>query len=109
MIESKTLLADLRDQVRVLEADLHRQADSHLSEVLRAAWQDARESGRTASGYEAWLDEQISQSAVAWMLATVFARFCEDNRLTDAPFLAGPGRPTRSCAGSAAGVLPAAP
>ncbi|HEX3959487.1 MAG TPA: BREX-2 system adenine-specific DNA-methyltransferase PglX [Trebonia sp.] len=89
MIESRTLLADLRDQVRVLEADLHRQAGSHLSGALTAAWRDARESGRTASGYGAWLDEQISQSAAAWMLATVFARFCEDNRLTDAPFLAG--------------------
>ena len=90
MIGSRTLLADLKDQVRALEVDLHQQAGSQLSEALRAAWQDARESGHTACVYGAWLDEQISQSAIAWVLATVLARFCEDNRLTDAPFLAGP-------------------
>lgn len=89
MIGSRTLLADLKDQVRALEVDLHRQADSQPSEVLRAPWRDARESGHTACDYGAWLDEQISQSAIAWVLATVLARFCEDNRLTDAPFLAG--------------------
>ena len=91
MIESRALLADLRDQVRMLEADLHRQAGSQLADALTAAWRDARESSPAASSYEAWLDEQISQSAAAWVLATVFARFCEDNRLTEAPFLAGPG------------------
>ncbi len=91
MIESKALLTDLRDQVRVLEADLRHQADSQLSGALRAAWQNARKVGRLTSGYEVWLDEQIHQSAIAWVLATVFARFCEDNRLTDAPFLTGCG------------------
>ncbi len=91
MIDSKALLADLRDQARILEADLRYQADSQLSEALRSAWQDARESGHTACDYAAWLDERIAQSATAWVLATVFARFCEDNQLTDAPFLAGPG------------------
>ena len=77
--------------MRVLVADLRQQAADQPSEALKAAWQGARESGGSASGYEAWLDEQINQSAIAWMLATVFARFCEDNRATDAPFLAGPG------------------
>ena len=30
------------------------------------------------------------KSASAWVLATVLVRFCEDNQLIDAPFLAGP-------------------
>jgi hypothetical protein len=34
--------------------------------------------------------EAVTESAVAWLLATVFIRFCEDNRLIEAPFLAGP-------------------
>lgn len=91
MIESRALLTDLRDQVRALEADLHQQAGGQLSGALRSAWQNAQKTGRMACGYEAWLDEQVHQSAIAWVLATVFARFCEDNRLTDAPFLAGCG------------------
>ena len=90
MIASRALLTDLRNQVGALEADLRQRAEGDLSEVLRVAWQDARESGRTACGYKLWLTEQVSQSAIAWVLATVFARFCEDNRLMDAPFLAGP-------------------
>ena len=89
MIASRALLTDLRNQVGALEADLRQRAEGDLSEVLRVAWQDARESGRTACGYKLWLTEQVSQSAIAWVLATVFARFCEDNRLMDAPFLAG--------------------
>ena len=89
MIGSRALLTDLRDQTHMLEADLHRQVDSQLFGTLRVSWLHARESGRTTCGYEAWLDDQISQSAIAWVLATVLARFCEDNRLTDAPFLAG--------------------
>ena len=106
MIASRALLTDLRNQVGALEVDLRQQAEGDLSEVLRVAWQDARESwaGR-ARGYKLWLTEQVSQSAIAWVLATVFARFCEDNRLMDAPFLVLPRRPTRSCASSAAGVL----
>ena len=38
-----------------------------------------------------WLDDRVTQSAVAWILATVFIRFCEDNGLIDLPVIAGPG------------------
>jgi hypothetical protein len=89
VVGSAALLTDLRNQVGALEADLRQQAEGDLSEALRAAWRDARESGHTACDYETWLTEQVTQSAIAWVLTTVFARFCEDNRLMDAPFLAG--------------------
>ena len=46
---------------------------------------------RTSATYEAWRDEQITQSGAAWLLGIVFLRFCEDNELIPAPFLAGPG------------------
>ena len=46
---------------------------------------------RTAATYETWLDGQVTQAAVAWVLGTVFVRFCEDNGLIDVPYLAGPG------------------
>lgn len=34
--------------------------------------------------------ETITQAAIAWVLITVFIRFCEDNGLIDAPALSGP-------------------
>jgi hypothetical protein len=67
VIEHRTLLDGLKDQVRVLETDLHGSAGSASSRVL----------------------EEINQAACAWVLATVFTRLCEDNQLIDAPFLAG--------------------
>jgi hypothetical protein len=38
---------------------------------------------------ETWSEAQFTQSAVAWVLACVFVRFCEDNALLDAPLIAG--------------------
>ncbi|KQX86175.1 MULTISPECIES: hypothetical protein [Streptomyces] len=34
--------------------------------------------------------------AAAWVLATVFVRFCEDNGFVDDPFIAGPGSGSRT-------------
>lgn len=66
MIDSAALVKDLRDEMRAVEADLRARTDVTLPETLA-----------------------VSQAAGAWVLATVFVRFCEDNQLTDAPFLAG--------------------
>ena len=49
-------------------------------------------------------DEQVTQAAVAWVLATVFVRFCEDNHLIPDPWIAGPGERTRLAAERAAGL-----
>ena len=41
--------------------------------------------------FATWREEQIGNGAAAWLLATLFLRFCEDNELIGVPFLAGPG------------------
>jgi hypothetical protein len=46
---------------------------------------------RTAAVYPEWLKGRVTQAAAAWVLATVFVRYCEDNGLIEWPFLAGPG------------------
>ncbi len=93
MIARSALLADLKTQVRLLEADLRERSwgQAEFATALSAEWQTAREAKRTAATYEAWLDDRVTQAAVAWVLATVFVRFCEDNELIDHPYLAGPG------------------
>jgi Domain of unknown function (DUF7008)/Eco57I restriction-modification methylase len=63
--DSNALLRDLRQQVRTVAADLHER--------------DPRSK-----------PEETDLAAVAWVMATVFVRYCEDNRLIDVAFLAGP-------------------
>ncbi|MFE2179605.1 BREX-2 system adenine-specific DNA-methyltransferase PglX [Streptomyces sp. NPDC059455] len=65
---------------------------------LRAEYDEARKLGRTAATWNAWLDERVTQVAVAWVLGTVFVRFCEDNRLIEEPFLTGPDAERRDLA-----------
>jgi hypothetical protein len=67
MIDSAALVKDLRGETRALEADLCGHTGGTPLEALA-----------------------VSQAASAWVVATVLARFCEDNQLIDAPFLAGP-------------------
>jgi hypothetical protein len=91
MINRIKLLADLKVQVRDLERDLRGRFATHADyrERLTADWQAARDAGRTAEAVETWSEAQFTQSAVAWVLACVFVRFCEDNALLDAPLIAG--------------------
>ncbi|MCX9191368.1 SAM-dependent methyltransferase [Carbonactinospora thermoautotrophica] len=93
MIDREALLRDLRGQVRALEADLWLRSEEveEFATALRREWQAAREAKRTAATYESWRDERVTQAAVAWVLGTVFVRFCEDNGLIELPYLAGPG------------------
>jgi len=91
MIDSTALLEDLKRQVRNLEADLRQTGAVEADAALREEWQEAKQAGRTAALFEQWLPERVTQVAVAWILATVFVRFCEDNRLLEHPFIAGPG------------------
>ncbi|QGN48435.1 BREX-2 system adenine-specific DNA-methyltransferase PglX [Micromonospora sp. WMMC415] len=93
MIDRKLLLSDLQKQVKNLERDLQEQAES-VEEVrlkLRGEYDHAFKVGRTAATWAAWRDERVTQVAVAWVLGTVFVRFCEDNGLLLDPYLAGPG------------------
>jgi hypothetical protein len=93
VIDRAVLLGDLKAQVRTLEDDLRERAGEveEFDTSLRAEWRDARGAERIAATYETWLDDRVTQSAVAWVLGTVFLRFCEDNELIDLPYLAGPG------------------
>ncbi|MET8040907.1 BREX-2 system adenine-specific DNA-methyltransferase PglX [Micromonospora sp. NPDC005215] len=93
MIDRKLLLSDLQKQVKNLEKDLREQVES-VEEVrlrLRGEYDHAFKVGRTAATWTAWRDERVTQAAVAWVLGTVFVRFCEDNGLLPDPYLAGPG------------------
>ena len=100
MIDHASLLKDLQQQVRILEKDLRERSEDPeaLNEhtgvpfvhELKREYQRAFEAERTAATYGAWRDERVTQAAVAWVLATVFVRFCEDNRLLEQPFIAGP-------------------
>ncbi|MFE6923811.1 BREX-2 system adenine-specific DNA-methyltransferase PglX [Nocardia sp. NPDC057663] len=92
MIDRAALLSDLKKQVTAAEDDLNKQLRA-LPEVksrLHDEWAHARKLNRTAATETSWLDERITQVAVAWVLGTVFVRFCEDNRLIAEPYLTGP-------------------
>ncbi|MFJ8697400.1 BREX-2 system adenine-specific DNA-methyltransferase PglX, partial [Streptomyces roseolilacinus] len=100
MIDRKALLDDLKRQVKAVEADLGKQVKG-LSEVevrLRTEYDRARKLGRTAATWNSWLDDRVTQVAVAWVLGTVFVRFCEDNRLIPEPYLTGPDGDRRELA-----------
>ncbi|MFH0244614.1 BREX-2 system adenine-specific DNA-methyltransferase PglX [Streptomyces sp. HK10] len=57
---------------------------------LRDEYDQAFGIGRTGAPWSQWLGERVTQVAVAWVLGTVFVRFCEDNRLIPEPYVTGP-------------------
>ena len=82
-------LKALQKQVALLEEDL--KPTGLASDRLKVEWRAAKSAERTAATFETWIGERVTQVAVAWVLATVFVRFCEDNGLIEYPFIAGPG------------------
>ena len=82
----KELLGPLEDDIRT-----HSGADEEIYAHLRAEHQRAKEANRTAHEFGAWRDEQVTLSAVQWILACVFIRFCEDTGLIAETRLAGEG------------------
>jgi hypothetical protein len=93
MISPAMLTADLRKQLAALESDVRGQAeDPDIDGRLQSEWQSARAAARSSAAYESWKNGQITQIGVAWLLGTVFLRFCEDNGLISTPYLAGPKR-----------------
>lgn len=95
-----SLTAELRGQVGALEADLrervepssgsHVLPDQGVFELWQEEYQLARSQERTAATWATWRDERITQAAVAWVLTTVFIRFCEDNELIRPVWISGP-------------------
>lgn len=86
MIDSARLLKDLTQQLNLLIADLRARTDepdNPWAAGLRETHRVALERGRTGLSWVAWRDNEIDQAAVAWIVATTFIRFCEDNNLLD--------------------------
>ena len=107
MIVSSALLADLKRRLALLERDLRAQAEDAAvgwHDALQAEYRRAFERERTALSWPEWRDGEVAQAAVAWLLATTFVRFCEDNHLLDGHptagaspvWIAGPGERTAS-------------
>ncbi len=92
MIDSELLLDDLKLEVTKLEDDLRARCDGDaaVDAPLKAQYEAARAQKRTALTYKAWRDEEITNVAVAWVLACVFVRFLEDNNLVETLYLSGP-------------------
>jgi hypothetical protein len=99
MIEASILLADAKAVVRELVDDLRSltSTDPDTAAVVDREYSRAMTAGRTALAKSDWAETLYAQVAVAWVLAGVFVRFCEDNDLVPDPLLAGLG-PRRSIA-----------
>jgi hypothetical protein len=82
----------LQWQVLLLEDDLRDRvaADPELEGRWKQEHQRALDKERTAASWVAWRDDRVTQAAVAWVLTTVFIRFCEDNGLVEPVWIAGP-------------------
>ncbi|WP_433792659.1 BREX-2 system adenine-specific DNA-methyltransferase PglX [Actinoplanes sp. CA-252034] len=92
MAVSTGLTAALKKVVLDLEDDLRERVASQpeVSKAWDIEWRDAVSRNRTAMSWQEWRDDRVTQAAVAWVLTTVFVRFCEDNRLLRPVWIAGP-------------------
>jgi hypothetical protein len=100
MIDSALLLTQLQSTktsrttvVKRLEDDLRRRCEesAEVDAPLQAQYEAAKAGKRTALTYKAWREDELTNIAVAWVLACVFIRFLEDNELVAVPKLSGPG------------------
>lgn len=91
------LVGTLRRQVLVLEAGLRARVDGDDLDARQAgafeAWRGDYDAAfaaeRTASTWQQWRDDRVTQAAVGWVLLTIFARYCEDNALVTPRWIAG--------------------
>ncbi len=94
MTIASTLVKDLKAQVAALEKDLRQRSDDPSDvwgQQLKTEYRLATERGRTGFTWSEWRDGEVSLAAVAWVLGTVFIRFCEDNALIDGAWITGEG------------------
>ncbi|MFC9839753.1 BREX-2 system adenine-specific DNA-methyltransferase PglX [Rhodococcus sp. NPDC127530] len=93
-IAGTQLTAALKPQLVMLVDDMRArlEADTHELERWRTNHSQAVREQRTAGSWTDYLEEQLTQAAVGWLLTTVFVRFCEDNLLLGdtAVWIAGP-------------------
>lgn len=91
------LVSALKRQVLALETALRARVDGddeHTRQdgVLQAWRRDydaAFAAQRTSAGWQEWRNDRVTQAAVAWVLLTVFARYCEDNALLSPRWIGG--------------------
>ncbi|MDT0212471.1 BREX-2 system adenine-specific DNA-methyltransferase PglX [Rothia sp. ARF10] len=92
MAVASGLTGDLKKVVLELEDDLRERV--HGDPDVLGRWQQEHQQAvsreRTAMSWHAWRDDRVTQAAVAWVLTTVFIRFCEDNGLLRPVWIAGP-------------------
>lgn len=93
MTVTSALTADLQRQVLILEDDLRQRLedDPQREADWKREHQRALDKERTAASWVTWRDDRVTQAAVAWVLTTVFIRFCEDNGLVGPVWITGPG------------------
>lgn len=92
MINSSALLADLKGQLRFLQADLKQRAEDPSNSWgvrLKEEYAEAFRRERTGWSWVDWRDNEVDQAAVAWIVSTTFLRFCEDNDLLAGAKIAG--------------------
>lgn len=90
-VESTRLLKDLQAELKPLVDDMRARCDEHpaVDAVVRAEWDEAASRWAYVCSYTVWRDDHLTNVAVAWLLALVFVRFCEDNDLVTPPLLGG--------------------
>lgn len=77
------LTADLKPQLALLVDDMRTRLDDDPDRTAawRATHAQAVKDKRTAATWIDYVDDQLTQAAVGWLLTSVFVRFCEDNLL----------------------------
>lgn len=70
------VVRELVDDMRVRLAE-----DAVTTTQWKATHAALKESQRTGATWSDWQEDQLTQSAVGWVLTSVFVRFCEDNDL----------------------------
>ncbi|MFL4473762.1 BREX-2 system adenine-specific DNA-methyltransferase PglX [Paeniglutamicibacter sp. MACA_103] len=84
MIDSASLLKDLKGRLKLLQTDLKARADDSTNDWgarLKEEYVAALKRERTGHSWSVWRDNEVDQAAVAWIISTTFLRFCEDNNL----------------------------
>ncbi|OBF38942.1 DNA methylase [Mycolicibacterium peregrinum] len=82
-IAGGALTAELRPQLGLLVDDMRERlnADAAVVDRWRQQHREAVSQELTAGSFTDWVDDQLTQAAVGWLLTSVFVRFCEDNLL----------------------------
>jgi hypothetical protein len=96
-LASSDLVGALRRQVLELETDLRARVDGDdldgrqdgVYEAWKRDYAKASSTNRTAASWQEWRNDRVTQAAVAWVLLTVFARYCEDNHLVTPRWISG--------------------